>query len=169
MPRVKLTPTEEQRRTVRSFSAYGVEPDDIAKYIGVSEKTLQKYYGKDIFRARVEANLKVGKALLTWPLSVKSRLRPSSGRRRAAVFTRSRTARRAQLLSPISWWLRKKRPPEKVVPETLSDPPLGAFFHHSGSATFALPRHTLLMDWAFRLGLQGPAAAPRKRRNRLRS
>ena len=63
MPRVKLTPTEEQRRTVRSFSAYGVEPDEIAKYIGVSEKTLQKYYGKDIFRARVEANLKVGKAL----------------------------------------------------------------------------------------------------------
>lgn len=63
MPRVKLTPTDEQRRRVRSLSAYGTEPDDIAKYLGISEKTLQKYYGKDIFGARVEANFKVGKAL----------------------------------------------------------------------------------------------------------
>ena len=63
MPRAKLKPTDEQRRTVRSLSAYGTEPDDIAKYLCLSEKTLEKYYGKDILRARVEANLKVGKAL----------------------------------------------------------------------------------------------------------
>jgi hypothetical protein len=44
-------------------SACGTEPDDIAKYLGVSEQTLQKYYGKDIFRARVEANAQVGKTL----------------------------------------------------------------------------------------------------------
>jgi hypothetical protein len=63
MPRARLKPTEEERRKVRTLSACGTEPDDIAKYIGVSEKTLQKYYGKDILRARVEANVKVGKAL----------------------------------------------------------------------------------------------------------
>jgi hypothetical protein len=43
MPRVILTPTEEDRRKVRTLSACGTEPDDIARYIGVSEKTLQKY------------------------------------------------------------------------------------------------------------------------------
>jgi hypothetical protein len=63
MPRAKLKPTEEDRRKVRSMSACGAEPDDIAKYLGLSEKTLLKYYGKDIFRAKVEANVKVGKTL----------------------------------------------------------------------------------------------------------
>jgi hypothetical protein len=63
VPRAKLKPTEEQRRKVRSLSACGIEPDDIAKYLGLSEKTLEKYYGKDILRAKVEANATVGKAL----------------------------------------------------------------------------------------------------------
>ena len=45
------------------MSACGIEPDDIAKYLGLSEKTLDKYYGKDIFQAKVEANATVGKAL----------------------------------------------------------------------------------------------------------
>jgi hypothetical protein len=63
MPRAKLKPTEEQRRKVKSLSACGIEPDDIAKYIGISEKTLEKYYGKDILRGKVEANASVGKAL----------------------------------------------------------------------------------------------------------
>jgi DNA modification methylase len=63
MPRAKLNPTEEDRRRMRSLSVCGIEPDDIAKYSGLSEKALQKYYGKDIFRARVEANAKVGKTL----------------------------------------------------------------------------------------------------------
>jgi hypothetical protein len=64
MPRAKLKPTDEDRLKVRSMSACGIEPDDIAKYLGVPEKTLLKCYGKDILRARVEANAKVGKTLL---------------------------------------------------------------------------------------------------------
>lgn len=63
MPRAKLKPTEEDRRKVRTLSACGIEPDDIAKYMDISENALQKYYGKDIFKARVEANVKVGKTL----------------------------------------------------------------------------------------------------------
>jgi len=31
--------------------------------MGISEKTLQKYFGEDIFRAKVEANAKVGKTM----------------------------------------------------------------------------------------------------------
>jgi hypothetical protein len=45
------------------MSACGIPPEDIAKYLGVSEKTLQRYYGKDTFRARLEANAKVGRTL----------------------------------------------------------------------------------------------------------
>jgi hypothetical protein len=63
MPRAKLKPTEEDRRKVKSMSACGIEADDIAKYLGLSEKTLLMYYQKDILRARVEANAKVGKTL----------------------------------------------------------------------------------------------------------
>jgi len=64
MPRAKLEPTEEDRRKVRSMSACGIEPDDIAKYFSRPVKTFLKCYEKDIFRARVEANAKVGKTLL---------------------------------------------------------------------------------------------------------
>ncbi len=42
MPRKRLKPTEDERRKVRTLSACGIEPDDIAKYVGVSEKTLQE-------------------------------------------------------------------------------------------------------------------------------
>jgi hypothetical protein len=64
MPRAKLTPTEEQRKTARALSAWGIEPVDIAQYMGNSEKTHQKYFGEDMFRAKLEANAKVGKMLL---------------------------------------------------------------------------------------------------------
>jgi hypothetical protein len=64
MPRARLTPTEEQRHIVKCLSAYGVEPPDIARYMGVSEETLMKYYRDEIFRGKLEANAKVGQALL---------------------------------------------------------------------------------------------------------
>jgi len=63
MPRAKLKPTEEQRRQVRSLSALGVEPYDIARYFHVSEKTLRKYYKDEIFRGPLEANAKVAQSL----------------------------------------------------------------------------------------------------------
>ncbi len=63
MPRKKLKPTEEQRRRVKSMAAYGTPPHDIARYLGVSEKTLLKYYGKEIFQGPLEANAKVGQSL----------------------------------------------------------------------------------------------------------
>lgn len=64
MPRKKLTPTEEQRHQVKSMAAVGTPPQDIARYHGVSEKTLRKYYAEEIFRGPVEANAKVGHSLL---------------------------------------------------------------------------------------------------------
>lgn len=64
MPRKKLTPTDDQRRQVKSLAAVGTEPDDIARYLGVSLKTLLKYYKDEIFRGPLEANVKVNKTLL---------------------------------------------------------------------------------------------------------
>jgi hypothetical protein len=64
VPRKKLKPTEEQRRHVKTLSAVGIKPDDLARYFGVSEKTLAKYYREELFRGPLEANAKVGKALL---------------------------------------------------------------------------------------------------------
>jgi hypothetical protein len=64
MPRKKLTPTEEQRRHVKSLAAVGIEAEDIARYFGVSLKTLLKYYREELFRGPLEANARVGKTLL---------------------------------------------------------------------------------------------------------
>jgi len=64
VPRKKLTPTEEQRRHVKSLAAVGIDPPDLARYFRVSEKTFLKYYRDEIFRGPLEANAKVGKTLL---------------------------------------------------------------------------------------------------------
>jgi hypothetical protein len=64
MPRAKLKPTDEQRHHVKSLSAYGIEPEDIARYLHLSDKTLLKYYGDELFRGRLETNAKVGQALV---------------------------------------------------------------------------------------------------------
>jgi hypothetical protein len=65
MPRKKLKPTEEQRSQVKSLAAFGISLHDIAIYCDVSEKTLLKYYGQEIFRGPLEANAKVGQSLFT--------------------------------------------------------------------------------------------------------
>jgi hypothetical protein len=63
MPRAKLTPTPEQRHHVKFLAGVGIQPHDIARYFYVSEKTLLKYYGDEIFRGPLEANARVGKTL----------------------------------------------------------------------------------------------------------
>jgi len=63
MPRKQLKPTEEQRRQVKLLAAVGTPSHDIARYWGVSEKTLSKYYRQELFRGPLEANAKVGQSL----------------------------------------------------------------------------------------------------------
>jgi hypothetical protein len=41
-----------------------MDPHDIARYLGVSEKTLQKHYKEELSRGPFEANAKVGKTML---------------------------------------------------------------------------------------------------------
>jgi len=51
------------------MSACGIEPDDIAKYFGLPAKAFLNCYETDIFRAKVEADAKVGKTLFEMAIS----------------------------------------------------------------------------------------------------
>jgi hypothetical protein len=56
-------PTDEQRRTVRALSGYGVPQDGIAIHIGIDAKTLRKHFREDLDRGSVEATAKVAQSL----------------------------------------------------------------------------------------------------------
>ena len=56
-------PTEEQRRTVRAMSGYGIPQDDIAVLLDVDPKTLRKHFRRELSRGSVEATAKVAQTL----------------------------------------------------------------------------------------------------------
>ena len=56
-------PTDEQRRTVRALSGYGVPQDGIAIHIGIDAKTLRKHFREELDRGSVEATAKVAQTL----------------------------------------------------------------------------------------------------------
>ena len=58
-----FTPTDEQRRTVRALSGYGVPQDGIAIHIGVDAKTLRKHFRDELDHGSVEATAKVAQTL----------------------------------------------------------------------------------------------------------
>jgi hypothetical protein len=64
MPRPKFVPTEEQRRNVKSLSAYGIKQEDIARMVGLrSPKTLRKHLQEELDRGAIEATAQVGQTL----------------------------------------------------------------------------------------------------------
>ncbi|WP_376100754.1 hypothetical protein ACE7GA_27335 (plasmid) [Roseomonas sp. CCTCC AB2023176] len=75
---VAFEPTEEQRRTVRAMSGYGVSQDDIATLPKVSPKTLRKHFGHELKRGSIEATAKVGQSLF--------RMATEGGSVAAAIF-----------------------------------------------------------------------------------
>jgi len=85
MPRKQLKPTEEQRRQVKLLAAVGTPSHDIARYWGVSEKTLSKYYRQELFRGPLEANAKVGQSLYEMATDRKHQWQPSTGAKPAVV------------------------------------------------------------------------------------
>lgn len=56
-------PTDEQRRTVRAMSGFGVPQPDIATHIGIDPKTLRKHFREDLDRGSIEATAKVAQSL----------------------------------------------------------------------------------------------------------
>src|SRR5579871_3936295 len=62
MPRSRLSPTDQQRLQVRFLAASGFSHEKIAQFIGVrSEKTLRKYFRKELDFGALEANATVAK------------------------------------------------------------------------------------------------------------
>jgi hypothetical protein len=56
MARPIFIPTDEQRRTAKSMSAYGVKPEGIARVLGFrSVKTLKKHFGEELMLGEIEA------------------------------------------------------------------------------------------------------------------
>jgi hypothetical protein len=64
MPRPNFRPTEEQRRMVKSLSAFGVPQEQMANRMGIrSPKTLRKHFRDELDGGALEANSKVAKTL----------------------------------------------------------------------------------------------------------
>jgi hypothetical protein len=56
-------PTEDQRRTVRALSGFGVPQPDIATHVGIDPKTLRKHFREELDRGSIEATAKVAQSL----------------------------------------------------------------------------------------------------------
>jgi hypothetical protein len=64
MPRGTLyKPTEEQRKTVRGMSGFGIPHDDIATILDIDPKTLRKHFEWELKRGSIEATAKVAQSL----------------------------------------------------------------------------------------------------------
>ncbi|MFT8245539.1 hypothetical protein [Roseomonas sp. BN140053] len=71
-------PTEEQRKTVRAMSGYGVPQDDIATLLEIDPKTLRRHFRRELDRGSIEATAKVGQSLF--------RMATEGGSVAAAIF-----------------------------------------------------------------------------------
>ncbi len=60
---VAFQPTEEQRRTVRAMSGFGVPQDGIAVLLEIDPKTLRAHFRRELDRGSVEATAKVAQTL----------------------------------------------------------------------------------------------------------
>lgn len=56
-------PNDEHAATVESLSSFGVPQKDIAKYLGIGEPTLTKYYSDILNRSSIQKNLEVANTL----------------------------------------------------------------------------------------------------------
>jgi len=56
-------PTETTRAEVAALKSFGVPQHDIAAYIGLTQKTLTKWYKQELNQAKIKADLSVGKFL----------------------------------------------------------------------------------------------------------
>ena len=61
--RKPFAPTDDQRRTVRALSGYGVPHDDIALIVKCSPPTLRKWFRQELDLGSAEATAKVAQTL----------------------------------------------------------------------------------------------------------
>jgi len=63
MPAPAFDPTEEQHRTVRAMSGFGIPQADIATLLEIDDKTLRKHFRRELDRGSIEATTKVAQTL----------------------------------------------------------------------------------------------------------
>ena len=63
MAQAPHVPTVETNEAVRALKSFGNTSEDIAKYIGISVDTLDKYYGELMHQAMLDANQEVASSL----------------------------------------------------------------------------------------------------------
>ena len=63
MARPSFEPTEEQRRQVKMFTAFGNTQQQIASVLKVSDRTLRKHFREELNRGSTEANSQIANAL----------------------------------------------------------------------------------------------------------
>ena len=56
-------PDQKTRATVEAMCSYGIPHEDIAKVIGIDDKTLRKYYRNELDTATAKANSQVAQRL----------------------------------------------------------------------------------------------------------
>lgn len=56
-------PTDENKIQVEAMAGYGVPLKQVASLIGIDEKTLYKYFRKEIDNGKAKANAKIGQTL----------------------------------------------------------------------------------------------------------
>lgn len=61
--RPAFAPTDRDRATVKSMSAFGIPEYEIAKVIGITPPTLRKHFWQELEVGHIEANAKVAQSL----------------------------------------------------------------------------------------------------------
>jgi hypothetical protein len=70
MPRPRIKPSAEQRKLVRSFAAFGISQEQIARHVGIrSPKTLRRHYRDELDQGAMEANAHVAQTLYKMAVS----------------------------------------------------------------------------------------------------
>lgn len=59
----RFEPTEKNREQVETMAGYGVPLHQVASLIGIDEKTLYKYFRKEIDEGKAKANAQIGLSL----------------------------------------------------------------------------------------------------------
>jgi hypothetical protein len=63
MAKPQHKPSDENRKTVKAMTAYGISQAKICAVIGISEPTLRLYYAHELETAEAEANAAVAQSL----------------------------------------------------------------------------------------------------------
>lgn len=56
-------PTDETRKKVAAMYGVGITQEDLCKFLGITEKTLRKYYRHELDTSLIKANAAIGGAL----------------------------------------------------------------------------------------------------------